>query len=583
MSKRETVRVKTNESRLIANLGLVFSNAEKVISELMQNARRAKSTEVHFSLVENTLIVEDNGIGVTDLQNLLTIAESGWDSETEAAESPFGMGFFAAIFSAVKVKVESRGKMIIFETAAAISLQEIEVHSTDYIGATRISLSGFKLSEPATSTAVRNFAKGFGIRVFFNGDEVERPHAIGQINTVDSDVGQICVSGIDCDGQPSAKYASLYFQGLPIEINKRQHFGNTNNVIHLNNTFATRMPDRDCLIDASAQLARIYKAIHDRWEVHLTEIKKTATSEQFITKFSAMRVFDLTHLLNDVPLLPAELFRRLDFMPDQTSDGARFCPTPVSQQEIESGEVGVCNYVNNNLDENDNFTGKAFAALMFIYRQNWLMLMDDAILHPEHWINKHVRAINGEDIQVKYTPIKEVTYSLNTCEGQAVLVDSFTITVGDQSVEIENESVALATGEYENTIIIPKHDNGAGALSQVTNWLGECDMYEEDKKDEDERLMANFIAEVRGETATETIRKALHAEGIGYKTNCIEAAVVVSINGAYKIQCDNLVDVLAKFGDMLVERLQKGGLAAQESVILDSAEIFAKKMMEPEK
>lgn len=518
--------------------------------------------------------------GISDLQNLLTIAESGWDSDTEAAESPFGMGFFAAIFSAIKVKVESKGKMIFFETAAAIAMQEIDVLSTDYIGAARISLSGFKLDPIAAGAAVKRFAKGFGIRVFFNGAEIDRPHAIGHIKTVTSDVGEICVSGIDCEGLPSANRAYLYFQGLPIELNTRANYANCNNIVHLDKTFQTRMPDRDCLIDPTKQILRVERAIHNRWEKHLTDLKKTEKAERFISMLPAMREFKLMHMLNDVPLLPADCFRRLDYMPNQTDNGTHFQnPAAVSQQQIESGELVVCTNVSNYLHA-DECDRKSFAALLLIYRKDWLMLNCDSHLHADHWVHKHKLIINGEDVQVNYTPIKEVHYLLDICEGQAILVDSFTITVGDHSVEIGDLSLALALGEHEeNTIVIPKSSNGIEALSQVSNWIGEFDLYHEEWKDEDERLMGNFIAEVRGESAAETICKALIKEGIGYKTNCNGATVVASIAGAHGIQCDKLVDVLSKYGEILVDLIQKNGKETHESAIRDSAELFAKKLV----
>ena len=75
-----TVTLQINSQRLIKNLMFSFTNKTTFLSELMQNARRAGATFVRFSFDEvwpNTLVVEDDG-GIANLQNLLTIAESGW-------------------------------------------------------------------------------------------------------------------------------------------------------------------------------------------------------------------------------------------------------------------------------------------------------------------------------------------------------------------------------------------------------------------------------------------------------------------------------------------------------------------------
>ena len=72
-----TVTLQVNQSRLIGNLKHSFTNQSTFLSELMQNARRAGASEVRFEFhAPHTLVVIDNGHGIDNLQNLLTIAES---------------------------------------------------------------------------------------------------------------------------------------------------------------------------------------------------------------------------------------------------------------------------------------------------------------------------------------------------------------------------------------------------------------------------------------------------------------------------------------------------------------------------
>ncbi|HSY27996.1 MAG TPA: ATP-binding protein, partial [Burkholderiaceae bacterium] len=390
---QSTVRIKTNESNLIANLGSVFSKSDKVLAEFMQNARRAHATEIRFSMQDDTLIVEDNGDGISDLQNLFTIAESGWDDATMQADRPFGLGFLSSLFSADAVQVESRGKMVAFNTADMIEMQAIPINTSEYIGTTRITLFGFKLNNTAVQTSLKGYARGFPIRVYLDGTEFDRPHAMDNIHSSFSEIGQLCLSGIDFEGEEFAANAYLYIQGLPVSCQgMSQHY--QQNIIHLNRDFKVRMPDRDSLIDPGTSLKTIKQAIASRWLAYLLERKALESHETFVERYRAIKLFEYTHLLNDVPLLPSACFDVLDGTPSRSEVNVmRKLPCKadnhIRRQDIESGLKIVCKHVDNYLDTG-YLNGKAFAALLFAARKQWLMLDNTRRLHPDHWIHKHV-------------------------------------------------------------------------------------------------------------------------------------------------------------------------------------------------
>ena len=75
-----TICLKTNQNRLIANLRYAFT-PYSMLGELLQNARRAGAQHIHITSRDNTLIIRDDGNGIADLQTLIFIAESGWDQE----------------------------------------------------------------------------------------------------------------------------------------------------------------------------------------------------------------------------------------------------------------------------------------------------------------------------------------------------------------------------------------------------------------------------------------------------------------------------------------------------------------------
>jgi hypothetical protein len=111
------VKLKVNEHALIRHLKLGFTSQTTVLGELMQNARRVRATFVAFDYDEAKacLTVTDDGLGIENLQRLVTVAESGWDAETVAREHPFGMGFLAAVYGSQHITVESCGQHLSFD------------------------------------------------------------------------------------------------------------------------------------------------------------------------------------------------------------------------------------------------------------------------------------------------------------------------------------------------------------------------------------------------------------------------------------------------------------------------------------
>ena len=126
---------KTQSKRVLElMINSIYTNREIFLRELISNASDAidkmhfksltdgnAATDFKIKLIPNkeerTLIVEDNGIGMTEEElekNLGTIAESGTlafkNAEKEKTEliGQFGVGFYAAFMVAKKVEVTSK-------------------------------------------------------------------------------------------------------------------------------------------------------------------------------------------------------------------------------------------------------------------------------------------------------------------------------------------------------------------------------------------------------------------------------------------------------------------------------------------
>lgn len=101
--------VQIEKHSILSNITHFFSKEDAYIQELLQNARRAEASrvEVRIDTQAGTLIVTDDGHGVTDPQSLLTIGKSDW-AEAIKEETPAGMGFYSVFKVGSKASIRSK-------------------------------------------------------------------------------------------------------------------------------------------------------------------------------------------------------------------------------------------------------------------------------------------------------------------------------------------------------------------------------------------------------------------------------------------------------------------------------------------
>ncbi len=115
MNTTQTIRAQVNP-RLLNKADRLFTGSLRGrIIEVLQNARRAGSTQVQITRDGKTITVQDNGTGIEDFRNLLNLGGSGWDDskELEASEDPAGVGLFC--LAPRKLTIESKGKRAVIE------------------------------------------------------------------------------------------------------------------------------------------------------------------------------------------------------------------------------------------------------------------------------------------------------------------------------------------------------------------------------------------------------------------------------------------------------------------------------------
>lgn len=140
-----------------------------VLAEVLQNARRASATRIeieHFGAEGGgTLVVRDNGRGITDMAKLVTFGASGWDERTDVMENAAGMGVFSLASRGVTVR--SRGHRVTLSRAVFCGEAEAAVlPDPETVDGTELL---FPVDERAVRQTVERVCRYYPIPVTLNG------------------------------------------------------------------------------------------------------------------------------------------------------------------------------------------------------------------------------------------------------------------------------------------------------------------------------------------------------------------------------------------------------------------------------
>lgn len=259
-------KLTVNVKNTIALLASTFSNSTIFLNELMQNARRAGATEIDFtySHAEASLIITDNGKGIDDFANLLTIGQSGWDENIQRTESPYGAGFLSAIMACESGFVESNGYRLDWVTEALIDNHAPMITPIQKTQQTVIGLNGIGKAIPdfysdTVRRALGVACLGFPVKVTYDGvrvgnnDAENNPHADGFTETYEG-LGTITF----CKDR-TPRGINFYLQGLPVCNYSNTPLSSTTRqvTVHLDPTiYKGRMPDRTEILGITAKALR---------------------------------------------------------------------------------------------------------------------------------------------------------------------------------------------------------------------------------------------------------------------------------------------------------------------------------------
>ncbi len=444
------MQLSINAQKTIQNFSSVMTDSSKVISELIQNSRRAGATriDINFDMDSNTLQIQDNGTGVSKFENLITLSDSGWSDATCSNENPFGMGFFSTLFAAKQVIIESNGKSLIIDTATALNFEDIG-QPTDSVNCpdegTRITLIDFNKdgSDFSVPTKVSDLALFSSIDIYFNGELQENTLALHVLKkdheTVETPYGTLV-----CKHSFSNKIAIVCQE---LRVGKHETWPN---YLFLNNSVQLRMPDRDAIINAEAFKKDINKWLDAYWASELVEIRNNLQNDNaFVEKyFEAIVRYNKT-LLNDINYLPNKAFSSTPVLScrDMYSD----LPHKGLKREEVADTIIYSDY---------DMWNRGILAHHFFHFSNALELSKQ--LDPNHWIYESIildDECNNDDFEVSTESGNLLDYSLQYSEFGVALVYDSDITIkhipSGKVVNIDNSnSFALWDHCLESDITI---------------------------------------------------------------------------------------------------------------------------------
>ncbi len=511
------VQLSINPSKLVYNLKNAFATKTTFIAELMQNARRSKSPYVHIVINQDVLTVIDAGSGISDMQKLFCVAETGWDTDTQYHENPFGMGWLSALFAAESVLVESWGQRVSFTTSEALNFSEIEVERCPFFKNTIIELHGLKVTPLEIQQAVVEYATGFSIPVMLTKDgeriDVSRHHALDK---------QIFVELDTCWIRPEvlSTYLCVYMQD--INVHTSRSYG-SRTIVHLKPEFyEAKMPDRDKLIDQDQAKERIRNEIKGYVRRMLEAEKARLTPEEFIDScYDIMKTWRMFDLLNDVDLVPRSWFEIITDYPiaDKGESSKEYEYTTeaeahASREDIESGFLRVVTI------GDDSSVDDGYRLKMLRYATGMMALRH--IFHEGHWLNDHPRVpeVNETDVRIRIINEQKTVYYCGSrvgadvvfCEAYELILDT---ELGQVAVTINDD--AVNTGKA-GCIVVPGKETSSQVIDQCSEfYLNDYDYAETEAIDEHENF-GNFVALHQSNDSQSFLRKAIW-KALGHNMN----------------------------------------------------------------
>ncbi len=513
-----SIQLQTNEQGILDYMRYAFTDKTTVLSEMMQNARRAGASYIKFQFyeAESTLTIEDDGCGIDDLQKILTIADSGWNKDIIENDHPYGMGFMSALYAADDIVIESLENRVEFNTRDALSRHLFTIETTSFNQGTRIAMRDIKLKDACIKNKLTELAKGYPIDVFYQGAALEQPYALrSKLKFTDTAIGQIHVAQWTKDISNMFAYGTgnfrVYLQGVCV-VESHGVFSRTTNIIHLDSKqFYGRAPDRDTLIDESDALEKIQCMIQQLWRQRLendvNHLDEKAIAESYYPTLKKWKSLDL---LNHLSVLPKGILLKTDCYPIafwEYEDGWLPNRHILSKQDIEDQQLKITSF------DDAMFADEPFHHFMYAYLQRALVY-ESGTLHKDHWLHDYIVSLNSDDVDIVlegitsssryigYNEDKDVyfctAYTLKgplgdvRCDDEALYFTGGFLTRPDYPVSVfEQEDYRDRT--LSGVVIVPLKTKEGEVVRQLDSFTGEYDEIMENEAEQEVISFEEFL------------------------------------------------------------------------------------------
>ena len=273
------VEVRSNIAGDIVKIrkGVVFKEYATVIDELLQNCQRAKAKNIRIEVLDNRLVIEDDGVGCADPQALFEKNTSAWMNEDEA----FGEGFFSVFMLADKLKVRSHDwelKVDVLDMLATKNMF-IDVHEgLEFHDGFRVEIEGETVADRywELKSEVRKIAPIMAQKVVMNDDELEKIDLISKTSPHDVLVDNELFSAVLT---PATGYSTIqyYYEDRPV----REDYvhGASGKVMIKKGQVTLKAPDRKEFIYDDKRRALLDKVTQEVRNMY-REFIQTATDEE---------------------------------------------------------------------------------------------------------------------------------------------------------------------------------------------------------------------------------------------------------------------------------------------------------------
>ncbi|KQP23355.1 ATP-binding protein [Pseudorhodoferax sp. Leaf267] len=500
------IQVHIDEDGALRNQRYAFSHRFTLVTELLQNARRAgaRHIEVVYDHENLRLVVQDDGCGLQDFQALLTFHRSGWDHHTLVEEHPFGVGFTQCLYAATRCVVHSGHHRVDIDTHVALRRMPCEVVQTDtLVQGTRVELHGVDLSD--LPLRMERLCQGFPVEVMFNGQRLVRRYAEDCLVFEHTPLGAVHLTG-RYDGR-AVRGMLVFLQGFCVHTPSYFETDRVN-VVHLDpRQFVARLPDRDLLIDADQQLPRIEAQLHACWRHQLHKAQASLPERQYVdTYYGAMRCWSLLELLNDLDELPTALFERIGGYPVQGNAFERAFMDPVakapSRAEIEQGQVRLVALDDPHADN--------AAHWMLARAGRWLVVRPYG-LDARHWVQRHLQRLDEAKADVEALDVQaHAQLDGRWVRPRVVLCRAVRIRVGTDQAVVED--AAVCHGEQ---LLVPEGEHGGESVRQLSDFLDDNERRRDGELDADREALAALIWHLRSTDAQATMTALLATMQLG--------------------------------------------------------------------